>query len=154
MSSFRSLFRAQARLTTTPSKLARPFLATRTYHATFISQLPYKDDQDRTSLKPKSTEGSKSGTDDAAAQTDVAFDPSKTSPEEETAAAKHEEKTKSNDSGGGGTGNPLDVSGGSHKESKPLGDEGGAEMKGTVHGTREKASGGGSPEKKGKPPVA
>lgn len=106
--------------------------------------MPYKDDQDPNSLKPKSTEGSKSGTDQSAAETDTAFDPSSTHPEEEKNAADNKKE-----------GNPLDVSGANQENSLPLGDEGGLEMKGTTKNKGSgKASGGGSPEKKGKTSAA
>ena len=104
---------------------------------------PYKDDQDRNSLKPKSTEGSKFGTDQGVAETDAAFEPSNTRPEEEKEAAGNENE-----------GNPLAVSGANQKKSVPLGDKGGPTMRGTTKNEGdEKASGGGSPEKKGKPPA-
>jgi hypothetical protein len=112
-----------------PSTLPRPF--TTTSPATY----PRKHAQDRDSLKPESTEYSKSGTDDAAAQNpDAAFNPKKTRPEEETAAA-----------GEGGEGNPLDVSPGNEKVSRPRGSEEGGAQK----GVRKGASGGGSAPKAG-----
>lgn len=117
----------------------------RNYHSSSVLRFPYKDDQDRESLKPRSTEGTKSSTDDSAAQTDAAFDPSKTRPEEEHAAAGRE--TGSSKENGG---NPLDMSGANQEKSKPLGEKGG-EMKETTKGVNTKASRGGSPEKKGKP---
>ena len=83
--------------------------------------MPYKDDQDRNSLKPKSTEGSKFGTDQGAAETDAAFEPSNTRPEEEKEAAGNKNE-----------GNPLAVSGANLKKSVPLGDKGGPTMKGTT----------------------
>lgn len=73
--------------------------------------MPYKDDQDQESLKPKSTEGSKSGTDQGATKTDAAFDPSKTRPEDEKEATGNEKE-----------GNPLAVSDANQKKSVPLGD--------------------------------
>lgn len=42
-----------------------------------------KDAQDKDSLKPRATEYSKSGSDDAAAHEDAAFDPNQTEPETE-----------------------------------------------------------------------
>jgi hypothetical protein len=83
--------------------------------------MPYKDDQARDSLKPKSTEGSKSSTDQGVAETNTAFDPSTTRPEEEK-----------DEAGKGKRGNPLGVSGASREDSLPLGEEGGGEMKGTT----------------------
>lgn len=143
-----TILRSQARTSSTlfiaRQQVAIPSLrATRTYHETPSPRLPYKDDQDRESLKPRSTEGTKSGSDNETAQTDAAFDGSKTSPE-----AAHESAEK--ESGG----NPLDTSGANQSKSKPLGEEGGGEMKGTTKGQNTKASGHGSPQKKGKPPGA
>lgn len=116
-----------------------PASATQGFHSSPRPQLPYKDDQDRESLKPKSTEGSKSGTDDAAAQSSAAFDPSTTSPEGARDKAESE-----------GGGNSLDVSGANHSKSKPLGESGGGEMQGTARQETKKSSHGHSPEKKGK----
>jgi hypothetical protein len=53
-----------------------------------LSQYPAKDAQDKDSLKPRSTEYSKSSSDDdAAANEDAAFNPNKTRPEEEKSTA-------------------------------------------------------------------
>lgn len=145
--SVRTILRSQTRVS---NFIARQRLsitattATRAYHNTPSLRLPYKDDQDRQSLKPRSTEGTKSGSDNETAQTDAAFDGSKTSPEEAHSAAEKES----------GEGNPLDTSGANQEKSKPLGEEGGGEMKGTTKGQNTKASGHGSPQKKGKPPGA
>ncbi len=50
-----------------------------------------KDAQDKDSLNPRSTEYSKSGSDDgSAAMKEAAFDPKQTSPEEEMATADKE----------------------------------------------------------------
>lgn len=146
---FPTILRSQARASrgtffSARQQLSIPSLkATRTYHNTPSLRLPYKDDQDRESLKPKSTEGTKSGTDNETAQTDAAFDGSKTSPE-----AAHESAEK--ESGG----NPLETSGANQSQSKPLGEEGGGEMNSTTKGQNSKASGHGSPQRKGKPPGA
>ncbi|KLU88629.1 hypothetical protein MAPG_07614 [Magnaporthiopsis poae ATCC 64411] len=56
------------------------------YHWTSAARLPYKDDQDRESLKPKAQEyvkGDKGGDDAAAHKDDAAFNPDKTNPETE-----------------------------------------------------------------------
>lgn len=141
-----TVLRSQARTSSTffstRQQLSIPSIggAIRSYHNTPSLRLPYKDDQDRESLKPRSTEGTKSGSDNETAQTDAAFDGSKTSPE-----AAHESAER--ESGG----NPLDTSGANQSKSKPLGEEGGGEMKGTTKGQNSKASGHGSPQKKGKP---
>lgn len=102
----------------------------------------YKDDQDRESLKPKAHEYTQSGTDDQAAQTDAAFNPNKTSPE----SAK--------DSAGAGSGsggdNPLDVSPADKKSAKAGAGSAEDTAKGGAATGDKKASGHGSPEKKGK----
>ncbi len=104
----------------------------RRYHPT-PHPAAYKDDQDRQSLKPRRAETTKSGTDDeVAAQTDAAFNPKKTSPEEAKASAA-------------GNGNPLDASGANREFSKsPKADA-------AVEGKGEKArSGVGKGKKHGK----
>ncbi|KAJ4393668.1 hypothetical protein N0V93_002883 [Gnomoniopsis smithogilvyi] len=149
MASLRSvstILRSQARpstFTTRQQISITSINASRSYHNTSPLRLPYKDDQDRQSLKPKSTEGTKSGTDNETAQTDAAFDGSKTSPEEAHASAEKESD-----------GNALDTSGANQSKSKPLGGEGGGEMKSTTKGQNDKPSGHGSPQKKGKLPGA
>lgn len=56
----------------------------RRIHMTAATGMPYKDDTDRESLKPKEQEYAKTGGGDGdAAKTDVAFNPNKTSPEAE-----------------------------------------------------------------------
>lgn len=124
--------------------LPAPAAALRAYRASPARRLPYKDDQDRQSLKPKSAEGTVSGTDGDAAASDAAFDPSKTAPEESKEAAAKEQ--------GGAGGSPLEVSGANQERSKPLGEEGGGEMKSTTSNQKSRSSHGGSPEKNGKPP--
>lgn len=113
----RSVLRAPARAWPQTIAPHQPFLsqaaAARGFQRSSRPQFPYKDDQDRESLKPKSTDGSKSGTDNEVAHSSAAFDPSTTSPE----SAK--EKAE-----GGGGDNPLEVSGASHDKSKPLGSPG------------------------------
>ncbi|KAL2174462.1 uncharacterized protein P884DRAFT_263461 [Thermothelomyces heterothallicus CBS 202.75] len=80
----------------------------RRYHPSG-SLLSYKDDQDRRSLKPRPSEGTKSGSDDQVAEkTEAAFNPNMTSPEEaKESAAKHS------------NGNPLEASGANQEFSKP-----------------------------------
>lgn len=86
-----------------PSTLRRSFLrpqchasryalATRHYQTTSGRLYAYKDDQDKDSLNPHSTEYSKSGGDQAAAEAteNAAFDPSKTSPESQHESARQE----------------------------------------------------------------
>ncbi|KAL2150753.1 hypothetical protein VTH82DRAFT_7316 [Thermothelomyces myriococcoides] len=80
----------------------------RRYHAS-SSLFTYADEQDRRSLNPRRSEGTKSGTDDQVAEkTDAAFNPSKTGPEE----AKESAARESN-------GNPLEASGANQEFSKP-----------------------------------
>lgn len=55
----------------------------RSFHSNARYLYATKDTQDKDSLKPISTEYSKSGSDDAAAHDDAAFDPNQTSPETE-----------------------------------------------------------------------
>ncbi|KAH8897053.1 hypothetical protein GQ53DRAFT_594790, partial [Thozetella sp. PMI_491] len=69
----------------------------------------YKHDKDRESLKPRSSEGTKSATDEeVSAHKDAAFNPKKTDPAEAKATA-----------GKGGKGNPLEASGANQELSKP-----------------------------------
>ncbi|KAK3333456.1 hypothetical protein B0T19DRAFT_126534 [Cercophora scortea] len=84
----------------------------RHYHATPLTLLPYKDDQDRTSLKPRPSEGTKSGSDSDVANFKDAFNPKMTNPEEQMASSAREP--------GGGF---LDASGGNQIFSKPFGDK-------------------------------
>lgn len=97
---------------------------------------PRKDSQDKDSLNPRSTEYSKTGTDDAVAENpDAAFNPNKTRPEQEKATSEKE-------SGGG---DPLDVSPGNKEASKPRDEQEG----GPTASPRTSASGGGSAPKAG-----
>ncbi|KAL6806592.1 hypothetical protein GGI42DRAFT_286898 [Trichoderma sp. SZMC 28013] len=117
----------------------------RLYHTSAALRLPYKDSQDRQSLKPKSNNGTRSGTDDdVAAQKDAAFDPSKTKPTPES-----ELET----AGRGNETNPLNASGANQEFSKPMGEGKQAHDTGPGKETRKGGkSGGGSPPKKGKTP--
>lgn len=135
----RTLMQARlcARQHTTPTSVPA---STRSYHIATSLRLPYKDDQDRESLKPRSTEGTKSGSDQGAAESDAAFDGSKTSPEQAKDAAG---KEAGNDT--------LNTSGANQEMSKPQGDEGDQqELKTTTRQETNKKSGGGSPRKDGK----
>lgn len=109
----------------------------RTIHGSVRLSRPYKDDQDRESLRPKPSEGTKSGTDDAAAESDAAFDRHDTDPESERKRG----------------GKPLDASGANQELSKPQGDEGKKEAEAGKGGDKSKASKGGSPQKNGKAPT-
>ena len=108
------------------------------FHSSPISRRPYKDDQDRQSVKPKSTEDSLSGTHDEAAKSDAAFDPSTTRPENEKAQAEK-----------GPGGNPLETSGADHGKSKPLGESGGQETHDVTKQENKKSSSHHSPKKQG-----
>ena len=95
-----------------------------------------KDTQDKDSLKPESSEYSKSADDDAAASSGAAFDPNTTSPE-------GAEKQNEHESGGDGA---LNVSPGNPEVSKARGDEeGGAQGSPKTNSS----SGGGSAPKSG-----
>ncbi|KAJ4299010.1 hypothetical protein N0V90_004254 [Kalmusia sp. IMI 367209] len=101
--------------------------------------LANKDSQDKDSLKPRSNEYSKSGSDDAAAASDAAFNPNKTSPEAAEKTTEREGKGESAE------GDPLNASPANPEVSKPRGEqEGGAQ-----EGVRTKTSGGGSAPKSG-----
>ncbi|KAK2074671.1 hypothetical protein P8C59_008859 [Phyllachora maydis] len=97
--------------------------------------IPYKDDQDRNSVKPRSTEYTKSGTDsNMAAQSDAAFNPNKTDPGQEKDAAQE-------------NGNSLEVSGANPHISKPQGENPDQTVSDTSG--KQRKSGGGSPTKGG-----
>lgn len=68
--------------------------------ARFLSSTPFrsatKGAEDKDTLKPTSSEYSKSGSDDGAAHTDTAFDPSQTRPAEEEASAERQAQSKDN----------------------------------------------------------
>ncbi|KAL9942707.1 hypothetical protein D7B24_004814 [Verticillium nonalfalfae] len=118
-----------ATTTTTTAAAARPL------HTT-SPRAAYKDTQDRESLQPGGTEGTKSGRDSDTGNLASAFDPSVTSPEGAKEANRRQGKEE------------LDVSGASQEVSKPRGDEkSGQETPREVR--KGGASSGGSPEKKG-----
>ncbi|KAI1319743.1 hypothetical protein F5Y16DRAFT_390558 [Xylariaceae sp. FL0255] len=107
-------------------------------HQTTPAQPPYKDDQDRESLKPKAHEYTQSGTDDetAASHGDAAFNPKKTSPEsaKETAAEGAKQQDK---------GDPLESSPADHD----FAEGGRGQEEDRPHGGQTKPSGGGSAPK-------
>ncbi|EGR47224.1 uncharacterized protein TRIREDRAFT_109117 [Trichoderma reesei QM6a] len=113
------------------------------YHTTAALRLPYKNSQDRQSLKPGSNDGTRSGRDDdVVAQKDASFNPSKTDPESEHEAAGRGTET-----------NPLTASGANQEFNKPMGDTAKAQDTGPGKETRKGGrSGAGSAPKKGKPP--
>ncbi|KAJ9627055.1 hypothetical protein H2203_003515 [Taxawa tesnikishii (nom. ined.)] len=112
-------------------------------------RLAQKDAQHKDSLNPRSTEYSKSGSDDDAARVqETAFDSDKTSPEEQMNHAEGEASKV------GQPTSPLDASPANHDISQPRGfQEGQPENSKSESekstGGRERTSGGGSPTKKG-----
>jgi len=102
--------------------------------------MPYKGDQDKDSLKPGSSEYSKSGSggDDGAASSNAAFDPSQTSPEQQ--------KRNVGKENGGDSNNSLDVSPANTKVSEGKGDK---VEKAGENGDRKRTSGAGSAPKAG-----
>ncbi|KAL7924658.1 hypothetical protein ACQKWADRAFT_254066 [Trichoderma austrokoningii] len=118
-------------------------ISPRLYHTSVALRLPYKDSQDRESLKPRSNNGTRSARDDDVAdQQDAAFNPRKTDPEAELEAA-----------GRGNEANPLNASGANQGFNKPMGEGKEAHDTGPGRETRKGGrSGGGSAPKKGKPP--
>ncbi|KAF1832807.1 hypothetical protein BDW02DRAFT_570621 [Decorospora gaudefroyi] len=123
--------RALQRATFTHTAVPRP-----RFLSTTPTRFAQKDAQDKDSLKPRSTEYSKSGSDDGAAHSDAAFDPKQTSPEEAERTAEQE---------AGGQDNTMNASPGNKDISQPnspgVGGNGGAPDK--------KSSGGGSAPKNG-----
>ncbi|KAI1741723.1 hypothetical protein F4680DRAFT_446728 [Xylaria scruposa] len=119
-----------------------PSHTSRLLHQTAVSRIPYKDDMDRESLKPKAHEYTQSGTDDetAAQHGDAAFNPNKTSPETEKKAAAQGAAQKNKQS-------PLDASPADYSFAK------GGEAKGESRpqqSGKSKRSGGGDAPKAGK----
>jgi hypothetical protein len=127
--------RLLSRATPRTVALARPF------SATAVARLPYKDSQDRESLRPRAQEGSRSTSGDVAHNPDAAFNPNKTSPEAEMKAAEE---------GRSDSASPLENSGANQSFNKPRGDEKSPNDRGPGKETSKGgASGGGSPPKKG-----
>ncbi|KAF2635569.1 hypothetical protein P280DRAFT_411255 [Massarina eburnea CBS 473.64] len=115
----------------------QPRLHPRTLSTTPISFYPRKDSQDKDSINTSSNEYSKSGSDDAAATSQAAFDSSTTSPEKAERTAEAEQD-----------GNSLNVSPGNPEVSKPRDEqEGGAEA--SPKGKGDAQSGKGSAKKAG-----
>lgn len=116
-------------------------IAVRNYTPT-TSLAARKNSQDKDSIDTRSYEYVRSGTDDDAVQSDGAFDPSTTKPDEELGRAENHKD------GGANEHNPLDVSPANAEVSKQRPQqEGGAENAPSREGSQ---SGGGSPEKGGK----
>jgi hypothetical protein len=118
------------------ARITRPSTSAPRFLSTTPTRFASKEAQDKDTLAPRSTEYSKSGSDDEAAKSDAAFNPNKTSPEEAEATAERE---------AGGKDNSLNASPSNPDISKPnspgVGGNGGAPDK--------KQSGGGSAPKSG-----
>lgn len=130
-------------LRTTPRALP----TVRAYHSTTLLQIPYKNSQDRETVRPGSTENTRSARDDEIAthHPDAAFNPNKTSPEEAMESTRQSGGDKASD---------LDASGADQKVNKPLGDEKTQKKTGAGKETQkggaskgQKAEKGGSPSK-------
>lgn len=103
-----------AMLRLVPRATPRVLSTARLYHTSPALRLPYKDDQDRESLKPRANENTRSSSDDeVAANSSAAFDPKTTRPE--TAQAKA--------GAGRDPSNPLEASPSNQEFNKPRGDE-------------------------------
>ncbi|KAI0539097.1 hypothetical protein GGR58DRAFT_500536 [Xylaria digitata] len=115
-----------------------PSRTNRLLHQTAVRGIPYKDDMNRETLKPKVHEYTQSGTDDEVASNydDAAFGPNKTSPE-----------TEKNIAGQGaaqqGKQNPLESSPANHDFAKG----GHSEVQDRPQSGKSKKSGGGSAPK-------
>ncbi|KAH8666629.1 hypothetical protein BX600DRAFT_511546 [Xylariales sp. PMI_506] len=130
------LVSSKPRTTTSP-----PFLA-RTLRTTATTRSPYKDDQDRESLKPRKNENTLSGSDDDVAAMDGAFNPSKSSPESQKKGGADR-----GSSGGESGGKPLEVSPANHE----VAEAGRGKTENKSKTKPQKPSGGGSAPKSGKP---
>ncbi|KAG5926547.1 hypothetical protein E4U42_003169 [Claviceps africana] len=95
--------------------LPRPRTLLRAFHSSRPLQTPYKDAQDRASLKPQSVEQIKSARDD-----DASDGAPKTAFHRGANDPAHERKQASDEAGG----DPLGASGANQALSKPQGDEG------------------------------
>ncbi|KAF5013766.1 hypothetical protein FDECE_246 [Fusarium decemcellulare] len=119
----------------------------RPLHTTARLRMPYKDSQDRETLRPVTNENTKSGRDEQMSQehADTAFDPNTTRPEE--AAAQTRNKSSKRDPRGE---DPLHASGANQEISTPMGDEKTIKKKGAGDEiSKGGASKGGSAPKKG-----
>jgi len=108
---------------------------TQSFHSS-LRLKAYKNDQDKDSLKPGSSEYSKSGSDSAAAHTGEAFDGNQTRPEQEGRNVEGENNSKKN---------PLNVSPANTEVSKGKGDK----VEKGDHKDRQRTSGAGSAPKAG-----
>ncbi|KAI8960437.1 hypothetical protein F5Y11DRAFT_266601 [Daldinia sp. FL1419] len=137
MSSFtamRAALRARsgAPLASTTGRL----VASRQMHRSAALRMPYKDDMDRESLKPKAHEYTQGGTDEeVASKQDAAFNPHKTDPDAAVDAAAAESN-----------GNPLNES----PANKGFAEAGRGKAEDKTHGSQKKASSAGDAPKKGR----
>jgi len=131
------MFRFQPARAIQRVNLSRAAIARPQFFSTTPTRFAQKDAQDKDSLKPRSTEYSKSGSDDAAAHSDAAFDPNKTSPEEAEKTAEKEAGGKKND---------LNVSPGN----KDISDPNSPDVGGNGGAPEKKSSGAGSAPKNSK----
>ncbi|KAI1644184.1 uncharacterized protein F4817DRAFT_226429 [Daldinia loculata] len=140
MSSFttmRAALRARsgAPLMSTTNRL----VASRQIHQSSALRMPYKDDMDRESLKPKAHEYTTGGTDgEIASKQDAAYNPNKTDPETEVKAAGAESNGNALDSSPAN----KDFAEGSRGKADKAEDK--------THGNKKKASGAGDAPKKGR----
>lgn len=130
------MFRLQPTRMLQRAGFARTAIVRPRFISSTSARLAQKDAQDKDSLKPRSTEYSKSGSDDGAAHSDAAFDPNQTRPEAEEATAERE---------AGGKDNSLNASPGNPDISQPNDPKVG----GSGNAPEKKASGGGSAPKNG-----
>ncbi|KAM0439838.1 hypothetical protein ACHAPT_000935 [Fusarium lateritium] len=124
----------------------------RPLHTTTGLRMPYKDSQDRESLRPVSNENTKSGRDEQVADehADAAFDPNTTRPEEAAAQTRN----KAVNEGPEGE-DPLHASGANQGISTPMGNEKTIKKRGAGEEiSKGGASQGGSAPKKGEPSKA
>ncbi|KAL1859519.1 hypothetical protein VTK73DRAFT_7582 [Phialemonium thermophilum] len=129
-----------------PSSAVRGSQQDRPFHASPALAYPYKDDQNRESLKPRSHEGSQSTSDnDVANRVSTSFSRDKTDPNGEVDSAKAN-GARDKDA----RGNPLELSGANQSLSKPQGDDAAPARQGGPSVKKEKSSGKSS-EKHGKP---
>ncbi|GJC87535.1 hypothetical protein ColLi_10373 [Colletotrichum liriopes] len=117
-----------------PSFAAAP-AASRTFTRAAARRYAYKDTQDRESLNPSGTEGTKTGRDSDVAHEKEAFDPSTTRPGSEKGEAD---------------GDALDVSGANQAASKPQGDKAGGDGGAGKETRKGGKSGGASTPKAGR----
>ncbi|KAI1662201.1 hypothetical protein F4813DRAFT_102107 [Daldinia decipiens] len=124
--------RSGAPLMSTTNRL----VASRQIHQSSALLMPYKDDMDRESLKPKAHEYTTGGTDgEIASKQDAAYNPNKTDPETEVKAA-----------GAESNGNALDSS----PANKDFAEGSRGNVEDKTHGNKKKASGAGNTLKKGR----